>query len=348
MAERITIDGSQGEGGGQILRTALALSLATGTPFRVEQIRAGRQRPGLLRQHLTAVQAAVAIGGAQVSGAELGSTWLDFAPNGVRAGEYQFTIGTAGSATLVLQAVLPALLTAGAPTRLTLEGGTHNPFAPSFDFIELAFLPLLRTMGANVRTTFERHGFYPAGGGRFTVEVEPCRSLARLTLLDRGDTTMVARAMVASLPQSIANRELDVVSDRLGLERRLCRIDTIASSDGPGNVVIVELRSPEVTEIVTGFGVKGVSAETVAHDVCEEVRAYVAAGVPIGRHVADQILLPMALGGGGVFRTVTPTPHTVTNVEVIRKFLNVPIALEDEGAGAWRIEIGGPAQARIQ
>jgi len=348
MAERITIDGSKGEGGGQILRTALALSLATGTPFRIERIRAGRDRPGLLRQHLTAVQAAVAVGGARVGGAELGSSWLDFEPGEIRGGDYKFTIGTAGSATLVLQAVLPALLTAGAPTRLTLEGGTHNPSAPPFDFVNLAFLPLLRKMGANVGATFDRHGFYPAGGGRFTVDIAPCRAFAQLDLRDRGETTMVARAMVASLPESIANRELGVISKRLGLDRRACRIESIAASAGPGNVLIVELRSADVTEVVTGFGMKGVSAETVAHDVSEEVRAYVTAAVPVGRHLADQLLLPMALAGGGTFRTVAPTPHTRTNIDVIQMFLDVPIVVQDEGAGAWRIDVGPRAQVRMR
>src|SRR2546428_9297761 len=159
----ITIDGSFGEGGGQILRTALSLSLATGTPFRIENIRAGRKKAGLLRQHLTAVLAAAEIGAAEIEGATLGSTMLTFTPKSVRAGEYRFAVGTAGSGTLVFQTILPALLRASAATRVTIEGGTHNSAAPPFDFLDRTFLPLIRKMGATVSLKLERYGFYPAG-----------------------------------------------------------------------------------------------------------------------------------------------------------------------------------------
>jgi hypothetical protein len=156
----IRIDGSLGEGGGQILRNSLSLSLATGKPFRIENIRAGRERPGLLRQHLTAVLAAVEVGGAGVEGATLGSTAVTFSPGKVRAGDYRFAVGTAGSGTLVLQTVLPALLTADAPSHIAIEGGTHNSAAPPFDFLDRAFLPLIERMGPKVRLQFERFGFY--------------------------------------------------------------------------------------------------------------------------------------------------------------------------------------------
>jgi len=169
----IQIEGSQGEGGGQILRSALALSLITATPFCIENIRAGRAKPGLLRQHLTAVNAAAEIGSAEMIGASIGSTRLEFKPGKVRAENYSFAVGTAGSATLVLQTVLPALLTHSEPSTLTLEGGTHNPFAPPYDFLARTFLPLIARMGPRVTTHLERAGFYPAGGGRFTVSIEP-------------------------------------------------------------------------------------------------------------------------------------------------------------------------------
>jgi len=170
----IWIDGSFGEGGGQILRTALSLSLATGIPFRIENIRAGRKNTGLLRQHLTAVRAAAEIGSAEVEGATLGSSALTFSPGAVRAGEYRFAVGTAGSGTLVFQTILPALLRAPAPSRVIIEGGTHNEFAPPFDFLATTLLPLIRRMGARVSLTLERYGFYPAGGGRFVAVIEPC------------------------------------------------------------------------------------------------------------------------------------------------------------------------------
>src|ERR1700722_15265155 len=160
----IEIDGSFGEGGGQVLRTALSLSLVTGQPFRIDNIRAGREKPGLLRQHLTAVLAAAEIGGATVEGATLGSTALTFSPGKVKPGEYRFAVGTAGSGTLVFQTILPALMLASAPSRITIEGGTHNHAAPPFDFLARTFVPLVERMGPKIRLQFERYGFYTAGG----------------------------------------------------------------------------------------------------------------------------------------------------------------------------------------
>src|SRR5262245_20703997 len=199
----ITIDGSFGEGGGQILRTSLALSLVTGKPFRIENVRAGRKSPGLLRQHQTAVSAAAAVGRAEIAGASIGSGELEFSPKAIAPGEYQFAIGTAGSTTLVLQTILPALMTATAPSRIALEGGTHNPFAPPFDFLVLSFLPLLKRMGVHIEAALERPGFYPAGGGRIVVSIKP-GTLLRLDLENRGEVlSKRARAVVANLPRAV-------------------------------------------------------------------------------------------------------------------------------------------------
>src|SRR5262245_13883144 len=213
----ITIDGSFGEGGGQILRTALGLALVTGKAFRIVKIRAGRKQPGLLRQHLTAVNAASTIGCAEVTGASIGSTELTFVPQTVLPAHHSFAVGTAGSATLVLQTVLPALLMAGGLSTLTLEGGTHNPFAPPFDFLARCFLPLISRMGPTVTADLERPGFYPAGGGKFQVTITPAgQSLGRLDLIDRGEIrARRARAIVAGLPINIAERELAVIAARL-------------------------------------------------------------------------------------------------------------------------------------
>jgi len=340
MTNEITIDGAAGEGGGQLLRTSLALSLVTGRPFRIERIRAGRSKPGLLRQHLTAVQAAAAVSRARVTGAELGSRELQFEPSPVHGGDYHFAVGTAGSATLVFQTVFPALLSANAPSRLVLEGGTHNPFAPTFDFLATTFLPVLRRMGATVNTRLEAYGFFPAGGGRFIVEVEPCGRLQPLTLLERGAVRVSARALVASLPEAIAKRELSIVRERLGLDRLVCHPLNIDGSRGPGNVVTITIESEAVTEIVTGFGVKGVTAEKVAADACDEATRYLDLDVPVGIHLADQLLLPMALGSGGTFRTLKPTPHTETNADVIRRFLPAAIEIEHEASGVYRVTVG--------
>src|SRR6185369_9596371 len=183
----VAINGAEGEGGGQVLRTALALSLITGTPFRIDNIRAKRKSPGLLRQHLTAVNAAAEVGGASVDGASLGSASLTFVPRAIRAGEYSFAIGTAGSTMLVLQTILLPLALADGNSTIELEGGTHNPAAPPFDFVQQAFLPLLRRMGAEVEIELVRPGFYPAGGGRIIVKIAPAKRLGRLEIESRGE-----------------------------------------------------------------------------------------------------------------------------------------------------------------
>lgn len=215
-----TIDGSAGEGGGQILRSSLALSLITGEPVKVGAIRKGRARPGLMRQHLAAVKAAAEIGQGEVSGAELGSKEIVFRPGQVRPGDYTFRIGTAGSTTLVLQTVLPALLRASGPSSITLEGGTDNPMAPPFDFLAQAYLPLVRRMGPAVSIALEARGFFPAGGGRFRVDITPGAQLARLDLLERGEVLRKrVTAIVANLPASVAMREIAAASALLGWDR---------------------------------------------------------------------------------------------------------------------------------
>jgi len=328
----LTIDGSRGEGGGQILRTALALSLVSGTPFRIERIRAGRARPGLLRQHLTAVHAAVAVGGAEVEGAALGSPALEFRPRAVRAGAYRFAVGTAGSTGLVLQTVLPALLTAGVPSTLTLEGGTHNPAAPPFDFLARAFLPLIARMGPRVDAVLDRPGFHPAGGGQCTFKITPSGRLAPLTLLERGAIVRRrARALVARLPRQIAERELTVVRNRLGWgEEELEVVAVNGEARGPGNVLLLEIESEHVTELFSGFGQLGVRAEAVAEQAVQEARRYLAAGVPVCPHLADQLLLPLALAGGGAFRTLALSSHSRTNLDVIGAFSPVRISVTGE------------------
>jgi RNA 3'-terminal phosphate cyclase (ATP) len=344
MSDGITIDGAEGEGGGQILRTALALSLVTGRPFRIERIRAARRKSGLLRQHLTAVQAAAEVGDARVTGAELGSAALTFEPTGLRGGKYRFAIGSAGSTTLVFQTVFPALLCAPGRSHLTLEGGTHNPTAPPFDFVAKSFLPIVRRMGPRVDLTLAAYGFYPAGGGRIEVEIEPSATLGTVSLLNRGPARVHARALVAALPEGIGKRELTIVRERLGLGREMCRVESVANPVGPGNVLMIEIESDRVTEVVSGFGVKGVSAEKVASDACDEAERYLAADVPVGAHLADQLLIPMALAKAGSLRTVTPTAHTVTNARIIERFLDVSIAIEKESSAVSRIDVAAGSE----
>src|SRR5436309_12015533 len=246
----IPIDGSEGEGGGQILRTSLALSLVTGEPFRMERIRAKRQKPGLLRQHLTAVEAAKTVGCGQVEGAEMSSQTLEFRPGPITPGNYRFAVGTAGSATLVLQTVLPSLLTASGLSTLTLEGGTHNPLAPPFDFLARSFMPLIHRMGPNVELELRRPGFFPAGGGRFHARIEPVKKLSRLVLLDRGAIRgQRARVWLSKLSPDVAERELAVVREKLRWRPEECGVENVAPQNGPGNALVLEIETEHVTEV---------------------------------------------------------------------------------------------------
>jgi len=339
--EMITIDGSEGEGGGQILRTSLALSLVTGQPFRMERIRAKRQKPGLLRQHLTAVEAAKTVGCAEVAGAELNSQTLEFRPGPVTPGNYRFAVGTAGSATLVLQTVLPALLTAPDRSTLTLEGGTHNPMAPPFDFLAKCFMPLIQRMGPSVELELRRHGFFPAGGGRFHARIEPSKKLSRLNLLERGPIReRRARILVSKLPEHVGQRELAVLREELKWREDECNIEAVQYPVGPGNAVVLAVEAQHVTEIFTGFGERGRPAEEVAKSAVEAAKVWLEADVPVDEHLADQLFIPMVLASGGSFRTTKPSLHTTTNAEVIQRFLPASIRVEQESELAWRVTVG--------
>jgi RNA 3'-terminal phosphate cyclase (ATP) len=338
----LTIDGSYGEGGGQILRTALALSLVTGKPFRIENIRAGRRNPGLLRQHLTAVNAATEISRAEVTGAAIGSRELTFAPGSVVSGNYAFAVGTAGSTTLVLQTVLPALLVAGGRSKVILEGGTHNPFAPPFDFLEKAFLPLVNRMGPRVTAELERPGFYPAGGGRMSVTVEPANALEGLDLPARGEVlARRAKALVANLPITIAERELSVIARKLSWPRDWMKAESVERSPGPGNVVTIEIECEHVTEILTGFGQRGLRSEAVAEKAAQQAQRYIASDAAVGEYLADQLLIPMAMAGIGSFTTLPLSRHATTNIEVIGKFIDVTIEASQLADRVWNVSVSG-------
>jgi RNA 3'-terminal phosphate cyclase (ATP) len=337
----IHIDGSLGEGGGQILRSGLALSMVTGRPLRIEKIRAGRDKPGLLRQHLTAVNAAAEISGATIEGAAIGSQQLAFMPREIRPGDHTFAIGTAGSTTLVLQSVLPALLCAHGASTLTLEGGTHNPHAPPLDFLEKAFLPLINRMGPAVHVTLDRAGFYPAGGGRFHVKIQPVKRLVPLHLTERGEIRRrTCTVALAALPDEIADRELAVVRKAMDWPDDSFQVRHLPADQGPGNILTIEIESEQVTEVFTGFGTKGVRAEAVAEHALQETKRYLAAGVPVGRCLADQLLLPLALAGGGSFLTQPLTRHSTTNIEIIRSFLDIPITVRQVGRERHLVDVG--------
>jgi RNA 3'-terminal phosphate cyclase (ATP) len=333
----IEIDGSRGEGGGQILRSALALSLVTGEPFSIAHIRAKRRRRGLLRQHLTAVRAATAVGDAEVVGDELGSELLTFAPRGLRGGSFRFDVGSAGSASLVAQTVLPGLFEAEEPSELVVEGGTHNPLAPPFEFLKDSYLSILTGMGARVDARLERAGFYPKGGGRIRLEVEPSH-FGRLDLTEPGALTRRrAVCTLARLPQHVADRELDTLRSELALQEDELEVERPPDDEGPGNALRLELEHAWVTLVFTSFGEKGLPAEQVAHALAREVRHFQRAKVAVDAHLADQLLLPMALGDGGRFTTVAPTEHARTHAEIIRLFLERETRFEELGRDRWLV-----------
>lgn len=336
----ITIDGSHGEGGGQILRSSLALSLITGKSFMIERIRARRKKPGLMRQHLTAVNAAAEIGDARINGNTIGSQAFKFEPQAIRSGQFHYAIGSAGSCTLVLQTILPALIVADGPSKIIIEGGTHNPFAPPFDFLAKAFLPIINRMGPKVNAELEKPGFFPAGGGRICVEVVPAETLKPLTLMERGQVhRRSAYAAVSNLPLSIAHRELKVAAKKLELSPDEMEAANIDNARGPGNVLTVEIESEALVEVFTGFGERGVSAEKVAARAAGQARDYLSCGAPVGRFLADQLLLPMAIAGSGRFLTLPPSRHTLTNIDIIQKFMDVSVDVTTNTKDQWEINI---------
>jgi len=336
----IQIDGSIGEGGGQILRTALALSMCTGKPFQISEIRAKRRKPGLLRQHLTAVKAAQTICQAEVEGAEIASQNLKFVPGPVLPGAYHFSVGTAGSATLVLQTVLPPLLCAREPSVIQLEGGTHNPWSPPFHFIAEAFLPTLARLGATCEAEITRWGFYPAGGGKFVVHITPpAERLGQMVLTHRGNLVRAeVLTAVSQIPWVVADDEAKLIVKALRFPVELCRAENVPSP-GPGNVAMLSVQFENSRAFFTGFGELGVSRKRVAQLVSTTANQFFKSGAAVDCHLADQLLVPMALAGGGSFSTTGPTAHTTTNIEIIRMFLPVHIACEETSSGVWKIRI---------
>ncbi len=341
----IEIDGSAGEGGGQILRTSLALSMCTGQAFTLANIRAGRAKPGLMRQHLTCVTAAAEICGAQVHGAELNSRSLRFVPGAVRAGNYRFHVGTAGSCTLVLQTVWPALLMADVPSHLELGGGTHNPMAPPFHFLERSYAPLLRRLGARAELQLHRLGFYPAGGGEIEATIWPAaEQLQPFDLIERGAALdCFAECFAPALHGSVAQRELAQLGAALGWSGDQLREMPTRQNEGPGNALLATLVHENLCEVFTAVGDRGTSAEQVALRLAFEVQQYQASDAALGPYLADQWALPLALAvwqrpRAASYSCTELTPHATTNFAVIERFLPVRFTSTAAGSG-WHVSI---------
>ncbi len=321
------------------MRTSLTLAMSTASPIRIRNVRARRSNPGLRAQHLAAVHAAAAICGARIEGAAIASTALTFVPGALRPGQYEIDVGTAGSTMLVLQTILPALSLCSAPSQILLRGGTHNPRAPTFEFVQHAYLPLLARLGYKAAVSLERHGFYPRGGGVVRASIEPLRRGDSLDLLERGAIeSRTARVLISRLPSHIAQRELDVLRSRLGLQEDACGIDTVTAPSA-GNTLHVRLDCSNVSTVFCGFGIRGVPAETVAGRIADEVEHYLAAEVALDSHLADQILVPLALTAGGRFSSLTPSGHTETNAAVIRHFLPVDYEKRELGGTRWEVTL---------
>lgn len=335
----IIIDGSEGEGGGQIVRNACALSLVTGKPFQITNVRANRSKPGLMRQHLTAIEAACAIGNASCKGLTVGSSEITFVPGKVAPGSYRFAVGTAGSTGLVLQTVLMPLVLADGPSKLVLEGGTHNMLAPPFDFIAECFLPIINRMGPSVTARLVRHGFYPRGAGRIEVDIAPA-PLQAIHCQDRGPLlSRSAIAVSAGLPEEIGKREIATVHKVLDWPEDVFATRQLPEDQGPGNILMLNAEFANVTEIVSGFGKLGVSAEQLAKKAGARMQGYLDCDAFAGPYLADQLLLPFALAGGGSFTTVKPSQHSLTAADIIACFTDARCNFEQLKTGSHRVSV---------
>jgi RNA 3'-terminal phosphate cyclase (ATP) len=338
----LEVDGSYGEGGGQILRTSLALSLLTGRPFHLRHIRAGRAKPGLQPQHLQSVLAAARVGDARVTGASQGSSDLTFEPGEVRAGSYRFDIGTAGATGLVLHTIyLPLALRATNPSQITLTGGTHIINSPCYHFLDVTWRAYLAHFGLNVSLRMQRPGFYPRGGGIVEATVSPCARLQGGTLPERGPVSVRGFSAVAGLPDSIARRQARRVHHRLGLLDLEADIEEQSWDGGPGTVLAVVLDTQPAPTLFVGLGERHKPAERVADDAYDEVASWIA-GAPalVDPHSADQILLPLALAEGpSEYGTTQVTRHLTTNLWVIRHFLERDIRIEGDEGSPGRVRI---------
>lgn len=337
-ASWLDIDGSQGEGGGQIVRTAVTLACVTGRPIRIRRIRAGRARPGLAAQHLTAVRAAQTLCSAQCSGLEKGSQQVEFQPGPIRSGDYIFDIGTPGATTLVLQTVLPPLFLADRPSTVTVTGGTHNPLAPPFDFLARSFVPRLADMGWHACMDMPRPGFYPAGGGCLQARVTPVQreALGTLDLIERGPIRRIdAEVHTARLPERIAADQERLLHES-GIPFDRVHSVEVRNSAGPGNCVLAEIEAGNHITVLAAFGQRGKPSKAVIGELASVVIPFLESGAAVDRFLADQLLLYMALAGGGVFTTDQVTSHARTNMEVIGRFLPVEFDIVPRD-GRWLI-----------
>lgn len=348
----LTIDGGKGEGGGQLLRTSLSLAALTGRPLQLQNIRAGRSRPGLRPQHLTAVRAVAAVCDARLKGDEIDSQKLTFWPQSPpRATEYVFDVedaaehGSAGSVTLIMQAMLWPLLFAAGPSRVTLRGGTHVPFSPPYHYLENVFRPAMARFGATFELILESWGWLPAGKGQISALVEPVEQLQAVTFERQEPDVVSGVAAVTNLPshiaQRMANRAANLLRD-MSLQPDI----TPVRERGPGPGAGLFLWAPQA-----GFGQlgrKGYPADKVADEAVAELRAFIDnETAAVDHHLADQLLIPMALARGrSTFTTHLLSSHTLTNASLLRQWLDADISVSGRAGDAGSVSIRGVGLTR--
>jgi RNA 3'-terminal phosphate cyclase (ATP) len=339
----ITIDGSYGEGGGQVLRTSLALAAITGQTVRVQRIRAGRRKPGLAPQHLTGVRAVARVCNAQVEGDKLKSQELTFVPGSVRqTGTFTFDVaqaakgGSAGAVSLIFQTVLLPLAQAAGASQLTLRGGTHVSWSPPFDYLKRVYLPALARMGLQAKVNIVKWGWYPIGGGEVQAWIEgqgAKGALGGVDLRERGRLLRVRGISASSnLPKHIRTRQEGAALQALRANGLNARIDVVdAPSRGQGTVVFLWAEFEKVVAGFTSLGERGKPAERVAEEAVDALLAYLHGDAALDRHLADQLVLPMALAGSpSQFTTETVTQHLLTNAWVVNQFLPGRVRVEGE------------------
>ncbi|MFO0936930.1 MAG: RNA 3'-terminal phosphate cyclase [Gemmataceae bacterium] len=345
----ILLDGSRGEGGGQILRSALTLSILTGKPFRLSNVRANRPKPGLAAQHLMCVKAAAEICGGHYKGGRVGSTELFFEPGEVVSGKYRFTIGTAGSTSLVLQTVaLPLMLKGDGVSEVVITGGTHNRAAPCFHFLAQTWSKYLERMNLGVKVEMIRPGFYPRGGGEIRAVITPSRTIYPLHLTTCPKlTTAGGFSAVASLPDEVNQRQSRRLTHRLNQAELENHIRLESWSGGPSTVAAVTFLQAPVPPLFVGLGERGKPVESVADEAADEAIAFRDSGCPVDPHSADQIVLPLVFTESeSVFRVSEVTRHLLTNVGTIQAFLEREIKVEGEEGQSGTVTIpAGPVVA---
>jgi RNA 3'-terminal phosphate cyclase (ATP) len=344
MAEAVQIDGSYGEGGGQIIRTSLSLAAITGRPLEIANIRARRSKPGLQRQHLTAVHAAAALCNARLTGAAVGSVHLVFEPQaGLLPGPFRFDIGTAGATSLVAQTLLVPLARGSVDARATITGGTHVPHSPPAEYVEAVYVPVLRRAGLEARFQYHDAGFFPKGGGHVEIDVSPGGDRAPLDLTERGKlVSLRAFIVTGALPPHVSERGAAAVERFMkGVGRPVTveRREKRSLSQGAAVVLAAECEGGYAG--FSALGELGKPMERVAEEACEAFMAWWKTGAACDEHLADQLVLPMALTPGeSRWTTSEVTEHLRTVLWVTQQFLPIRYSLDEreDGSGAVTLE----------